>query len=407
MNAAVTLGGRIALWLTLCVVAVARDVYPAEQERVGTAAAAVTWAELARDGAGPGLSPGAAVSIDARVAQRVALMLRGAWWPQRAPPRLHIQGGKTVHAFGGLRADVIKRRRSAVYAGVLLGVVHASHAIVAITADEPRRGHRTLFAVRGLLGLEVNATERWLARIEFGRTQVAINGAEVGRSEPGENGSVLILVAPPARVSRNQVSVGAGFRFGPVVPAAFPPSGKRRWHIVPQFTYAEFAANTVPRPNLNVDRGAALGVLTAYHVSGHVGVEALVSASLRANEYRTPYYGGHELQTMAGIKVGGATQRMGVFGKLRGGVLRYSSVVKGLSSSGAPDRYGALNAVAGEIGAVAEVYVRPRHLLRFDVADVFVRGREVTLTVPEGSIRGVAQGTTRRLQISIGFGWTM
>jgi hypothetical protein len=393
-----------ASFLIACGLFAAADVAAGQQGRA-SAGLTINLAQVERDATAGVLSPAPGGWAEITIAPRARLVVQGAVWPQDAAVRFQTQGGKSLQLFGGIRGDVIKWRRAVLYAAVLPGVVRVTSAVVRVAAAGPERGQATHFVLSRLVGLEFRTTTRWLTKVEYASHLFSVDGTEIGRSGASGDGSVLVVTIPPETLSRSQLTIGAGFRFGRTAPEAPESATTERWQIIAQVGHAAGAARTAPRATLKVSRTETVGIVTAYRLAPHAFLEALVSTSTASAGDRTPFYGGRELQGLGGLKVGASTRRIGVFAKARAGVHRYASVVTGLSSGGVPDSHGARNTIAGEFGAVAEIYPRPGQILRVDLGDALILGRESILNVPGNSIRIPSQGMTHRLQVSIGFGW--
>lgn len=115
---------------------------------------------------------------------------------------------------------------------------------------------------------------------------------------------------------------------------------------------------------------------------------------------------GQKTQAFAGVKAGARSNRVGLFAKLRPGVMFIGEVTSGFncSSSGLgrtcrPSH----NNLALDAGGVLELYPSSRTIVRLDAGDTIVRIRNATRGVL-GSPTAVSD-TTHNFQFSLGFGF--
>jgi hypothetical protein len=115
---------------------------------------------------------------------------------------------------------------------------------------------------------------------------------------------------------------------------------------------------------------------------------------------------GQKTQGFAGVKAGARTNRVGVFAKLRPGVMFIGEVTSGFNCSGnslgrtcRPSH----NNFALDAGGVLELYPSSRAILRFDAGDTIVRIRNATAGVIGNPT--VTNDTTHNFQFSVGFGY--
>ena len=116
---------------------------------------------------------------------------------------------------------------------------------------------------------------------------------------------------------------------------------------------------------------------------------------------------GQKTQAFAGVKAGARTNRVGVFAKLRPGVMFIGEVTSGFNCSGTgfgqtcrPSH----NNFALDAGGVLELYPSARTIVRLDAGDTIVRIRRATLGILTGGPASTAD-TTHNFQFSVGFGY--
>ena len=115
---------------------------------------------------------------------------------------------------------------------------------------------------------------------------------------------------------------------------------------------------------------------------------------------------GQKTQAFAGIKAGARANRVGLFAKLRPGVMFIGEVTSGFNCSGT--NFGRTcrpshNNFALDAGGVLELYPSARTIVRLDAGDTIVRIRNTTRGLL-GSSTAVSD-TTHNFQFSVGFGY--
>ncbi|HEX7317406.1 MAG TPA: outer membrane beta-barrel protein [Pyrinomonadaceae bacterium] len=116
---------------------------------------------------------------------------------------------------------------------------------------------------------------------------------------------------------------------------------------------------------------------------------------------------GQKTQAFAGVRAGARTNRVGVFAKLRPGVMFIGEVTSGFNCSGnslgqtcRPSH----NNFALDAGGVLELYPSARTIVRLDAGDTIVRLRSATLGLLTGGPTANTD-TTHNFQFSVGFGY--
>ena len=116
---------------------------------------------------------------------------------------------------------------------------------------------------------------------------------------------------------------------------------------------------------------------------------------------------GQKTQAFAGVRAGARSQRVGLFAKLRPGVMFIGEVTSGFNCSGnglgqtcRPSH----NNLALDAGGVLELYPSSRAIVRLDVGDTIVRIRNTTRGLLTGGPVATSD-TTHNFQFSVGFGY--
>jgi hypothetical protein len=114
-----------------------------------------------------------------------------------------------------------------------------------------------------------------------------------------------------------------------------------------------------------------------------------------------------DVQGFVGVKAGARSKYVGVFGKVRPGVMSIGNSVSGFDC----DSRGSFNVcrpershLALDAGVVAEFYPTSRTIIRLDLGDTIVRFRSAGRNVFEGTQVSSTE-VTHNFQASIGFGY--
>lgn len=116
---------------------------------------------------------------------------------------------------------------------------------------------------------------------------------------------------------------------------------------------------------------------------------------------------GQKTQAFAGVRAGARKGRVGLFAKVRPGVMFIGEVTSGLNCSGTS--FGRTcrpshNNLALDAGGVLELYPSARAVVRLDAGDTIVRLRSTTGGLVFGNPT-VNTDTTHNFQFSVGFGY--
>jgi hypothetical protein len=113
--------------------------------------------------------------------------------------------------------------------------------------------------------------------------------------------------------------------------------------------------------------------------------------------------GGQRLAAMGGLKAGWRRQRFGLFGKVRPGIVSFSSVAPALATSPFERR----THLALDLGGVFEYYPTSRLILRFDAGEMLIR-QDDRATPLSGGVIAIAPGeVVSFFQISTGLSYRL
>jgi hypothetical protein len=156
----------------------------------------------------------------------------------------------------------------------------------------------------------------------------------------------------------------------------------------------------------NLDESAkGLGARLGYNFTEHFALDAETTffPSDRFGNNLT----GQNVQGFAGVKAGGRSKYVGVFGKLRPGVMFIGESTSGFDcgSGGSfnicrPNH----NHLALDAGIVAEVYPSSRTIIRVDLGDTIVRFKQAGRNIFTG-VETSSTNISHNFQASVGFGY--
>jgi hypothetical protein len=142
---------------------------------------------------------------------------------------------------------------------------------------------------------------------------------------------------------------------------------------------------------------SGVGGRVTYNVSDGLGLEAEITQFPQGGRFNINNLGGtidnKKTLGLFGAKYGMRSEKLGIFGKIRPGFLRFSNGNPNLS----PVTLGSDTHFALDFGGVFELYPSRLVALRFDVGDTIIRYNSSTLDAA-----GIGSFTTNNLQISTG-----
>ena len=259
--------------------------------------------------------------------------------------------------------------------------------------------------------LELYPSRRTVVRFEAGDTVIR---------HPALFGSTSFLsptveLLRPAKFNHNfQFTAGVAFRLGDfpekdtdVTTSSSGRDQTQRFEVGVQFTSLLFQdLNTPGRltlPRKHSEPG--FGGRFTFNLTDNIAFEA--EGNYFTREQFTFPNGGHIFQGQFGGKVGKRFDRWGLFGKARPGFVGFTRV---LETPGVAVPFNSALFVRSyypslDVGGVAEFYISPRWMARFDVGDTMIRYREIRIDLfPTPFIVQPAE-TRHNLQISSGIGF--
>lgn len=197
-------------------------------------------------------------------------------------------------------------------------------------------------------------------------------------------------------------------------------SEKLKFEVGAQFSALRFGELDVTEPGF--------GGRFAYNINDHVALEAegnFFPNSQGQDEIYGFLQGGRKTQVLFGTKIGMRRERVGVFGKVRPGFVRFSNFERNARAClfppdarcvpSPPPGKPSETDFALDIGGVVELYPSHRSIVRIDVGDTIIRstsGEEILLPGivqsregPFRSVVAVTRSTSHNLQINVGVGF--
>jgi outer membrane protein with beta-barrel domain len=180
-----------------------------------------------------------------------------------------------------------------------------------------------------------------------------------------------------------------------------------RFEVGAQFTSIALDDNASSLPICNAcDEFVYKGVggRFTYNFNDSLAVETEVNFFLNENEsYTSRRVGGKPVQALFGVKAGRRFRRVGVFGKVRPGVISFSRVISSGIGGGPllPD-FSRRTHFNLDLGGVFEVYPSRRVVFRVDAGDTVIRYGEEQLP---GAFSAFPGETRHNFQLNAGVGF--
>jgi hypothetical protein len=375
--------------------AVAQAVAQGEQTRVEIGAGLAGMLVENDESASVKVSTGLTGQVDVNMARRLAIELRSSWFPRDQSIRFQTQGGQTFHLAAGAKATFVEGHRVALYGLVLPGLVHFTESLVTLN----RVGPTTHFALGLGGGVDVRATRRLAARLEWISDLYGYPGAEGPLSPPGSNGGQSQVSIAGGVTGTWQIRGGLTYRAGPWRAVESERRLTDRGAVGGQFTLTTFLDGNGVRLR-HVPGGRAYA---SYRLAEYVYADGVVGANPGSGVV-TKFQGGRMALGLAGVKIGLRRDRVGTFFKTRVGVIRHSWVLTAATTSPHSFNVGPSYVPALDLGAVVEIYVGRRFLIRLDAGDVVSLPRTVTF-VRDGVPTPLDAPSTDSIELAVGAGW--
>lgn len=255
--------------------------------------------------------------------------------------------------------------------------------------------------------LELYPSSRMLVRFDAGDTMIR----HPARFVPFDFGGPVILARGPKYSHNFQFTAGVGFRLGdfpekePDAQTHSDTERAKRYEVGAQFTSLfvdpSNSQGSLSAPQIHIEPG--FGGRFTFNLTENIALEAEGNYYTR-EQFSFPE-GGKMFQGQFGAKIGKRFARWGVFGKARPGFVGFTQVLHnrfGLQLP--PFSFEKKLNPSLDVGGVAEFYVSPRWLARFDVGDTIIRYGEIQFPgiVPSFTVPSV---TRHNLQVSSGIGF--
>jgi hypothetical protein len=151
---------------------------------------------------------------------------------------------------------------------------------------------------------------------------------------------------------------------------------------------------------VSLDRHAVVGIMAARPLGNHVDVDGAINLALgqlcavpnlqacpAEDVIRNFFEGGRTIEVLAGVKIGRRARNMGVFARVRPGVIVRTDALTAATSGSLPDgtptfvptAKGARAFGALDVGGTVERYLGRRLFVRVDIGDVITFFRRPTL----------------------------
>jgi hypothetical protein len=148
-----------------------------------------------------------------------------------------------------------------------------------------------------------------------------------------------------------------------------------------------------------------LGARFGYNINDHFALDAETSFFPRRSFGNNQT--GQNVQGFVGVKAGARSKYVGVFGKVRPGVMSIGDSISGFDC----DSRGTFNVcrpershLALDAGVVAEVYPSSRTIIRLDLGDTIIRFKQAGRNVFNGT-QVSSTDISHNFQLGIGFGY--
>jgi hypothetical protein len=326
--------------------------------------------------------------------------------PQGLPPTILTQGGRALSAVFGTRAKVLQSRHFAVFGLLRPGLLRFSS--VGDTKNTVVELHpHTFFTLNLGGGVEYYPTPRWILRFDITGNPYRIPNS-FAQVIAIPSGKPVRLGLPGEINDQFRLTFGVGYRLGKLREneREAPVSGK--WEFGPQFTTTLMQRRLSPT-GVQTEPGA--GGFLSYQIFRFLYADGAVTYYPRGSQAGFQD-GGTLLQGVFGLKGGIRRDRLGLFGKLRPGLVRSSNVVTGfeqmqvgnvLETRKTLDTY---HTFALDFGGVIEIYATKRQLIRLDLGDTHLYYHTTFIKNPDGSVTTLPGGTRQHsIQMSVAYAW--
>jgi hypothetical protein len=281
------------------------------------------------------------------------------------------------------------------------GVVRFTRAGISYPGDQPV----PVTAPRSRLGLDMGLSaelfpeSRWTARIDFVQTMLVVPQLLVSAST---NGPLTVKSYSWGRVEAlGTISGSIGYRFGRPVPSAVTtPAGRTSAGV--DVAYSAIGGAYREPPHRKVSPGGFL----SYRISKYVQADVAFNSFVGSIEPATPWEGGRAVQGLAGVKLGRNLGRVGLFGKIRAGVVSHSAAIRTFRTTTHRTQETSRSTFpALEIGGIVEVDSSSKTFIRFEGGSLgsFFPSRTIVVNGETSTLDD--EPATDGFQMSVGIGW--
>ncbi|MBZ5494359.1 MAG: hypothetical protein LAO76_25825 [Acidobacteriia bacterium] len=307
-------------------------------------------------------------------------------------PKSLQDGGRAFVGLIGPKAG-IRRDRFGVFFKARAGVMSFSNVLTSAAVFGSRDTARKTHAALDLgVATEFYPSARTILRFDIGRLLVRYGDSTEFRSPDGG----FIVTAAGRIVAPWHLEVGTAYRLGSLHDGRERSPASQRFAAGVQ--YSLFSSNRGFQKFVRDESGGG-GWLT-WNFSKYVGLDASSTFFPRVIHLADFQQGGRMFQLLAGVRAGVRRGRLGVFGKFRPGIQRYSATE--------PDAVTFTNApftdIALDAGGIIEYYAAHHSVFRFDAGNTSIHYRSRNIVVPGGTLHAPAFANNA-IQLSIGFGF--
>jgi hypothetical protein len=337
-------------------------------------------------------------------------------------------GGRPFLALIGPKAG-IRTRHVNLFFEARGGVLSYPTTYASLLSDAPPYVRKTYAALDVGFGVEIPTSSRTFLRVDVGELMFPVSGS----SAPlGGSAGVSVGVFESATVqSPFHLEVGAGYRLGALRPPDKSLSPADNSSAAPRFTAgAQYSLMTLarglsseietvstpgqlPQALVFVDQNfvrseSAAGGFFTWNFSKYVGLDSGFLLFPRNMQFDTAQDGGRMLQAVGGIRAGLRLGRLGVFAKVRPGILTFTSTEQRVT--GFPPYFVILSPftnVALDAGGIIEYYASPRFTFRLDAGQTSLYYRERTVPLPASgeSPEQFPAFWLNAMQVTVGIGY--
>lgn len=305
---------------------------------------------------------------------------------------LTLDGGRATVFVAGVKAG-LRRDRYGVFFKARPGIMSFGDVLTsaAILGD-----FRTVRKTHAALDLgvvtEFYPTAHIILRVDVGQLLTRVGDSTVANF--GNAASVINLgrIGGPLHVE-----IGAGYRLGDIIHQHETSSSPRRFEAGAQ--YSLFSSNRGFDEIVRDESG--VGGWFTWNFSKYVSFDSAATFFPRKIHLADIQQGGKIFQALAGLRAGIRRGNIGVFGKFRPGMQRYTLTLNNAETfQDMP-----FTDVAFDTGGILEIYGGRRTTIRFDAGNTAIYFRPRTVTDAQGNRLSVPGFVNNTIQLTAGIGF--